>query len=106
LVGEGINGGIRQLVIELGRGIRERRIRQRGWDLEDAFLFFFFHGKTLGEGGRGEETGSQNLCGDIYYDIGVSKILGSGARKYDFLELGSQRGSVPSWLGGNNFRQF
>jgi hypothetical protein len=37
----------------------------------------------------------------------VAGILGSGARKYDFLELGSQRGSVPSWMGGKDsvFRQ-
>jgi hypothetical protein len=28
-------------------------------------------------------------------------VLGSGARNpYGILELGSQRGSVPSWLGG------
>jgi hypothetical protein len=36
-------------------------------------------------------------------------VLGSGARKpQGFLELGSQRGSVPSWLGGKDsvFRQF
>jgi hypothetical protein len=35
----------------------------------------------------------------------VVGILGSGARESNFLELGSQRGSVPSWLGGNSFRQ-
>jgi hypothetical protein len=28
--------------------------------------FFFFLGKTLGEGGRGEETGSKNFYGDLY----------------------------------------
>jgi hypothetical protein len=34
----------------------------------------------------------------------VAGILGSGARKpQGFLELGSQRGSVPSWLGGKHY---
>jgi hypothetical protein len=36
-------------------------------------------------------------------------VLGSGARNpYGILELGSQRGFVPSWLGGKDsvFRQF
>jgi hypothetical protein len=35
----------------------------------------------------------------------VVGILGSGARESNFLELGSRRGFVPSWLGGNNFRK-
>jgi hypothetical protein len=34
----------------------------------------------------------------------VVGTLGSRARKSNFLELGSWRGYVPSWLGGNNFR--
>jgi len=34
----------------------------------------------------------------------VVGILGSGARESNFLELGSWRGSVPSWLGGNSFK--
>ena len=30
-------------------------------------------------------------------------VLGSGARNpYEILELGSQRGSIPSWLGGQS----
>jgi hypothetical protein len=33
-------------------------------------------------------------------------IWGSGAGKYDFLKLRSQKGFIPSWLGGNSFKQF
>ena len=78
---------------EKGRGL--------GWVL----LLFLFSRKTLGEGGRGE-TGIQNFFGDLDYGIGVARIFGSGANKSNFLELGSQRGSISSWLGGNSFRQF
>jgi hypothetical protein len=31
--------------------------------------------------------------------------FGLGGQKSNFLELGSRRGSVPSWLGGKSFRQ-
>jgi hypothetical protein len=33
-------------------------------------------------------------------------IWGSGARKYDFMKLRSQKGFILSWMGGNSFKQF
>jgi hypothetical protein len=55
-----------------------------------------------------ESLGEGKLLGNsgLHMSWLVGGILGSSTRKYDFLELGRQRGSVPSWLGGNNFRQF
>jgi hypothetical protein len=62
-----------------------------------------------GEGETREEKGKEaNFLGGLLLVDWVAGILGLGARKSDFLELGSQRGSVPSWLGGKHsvFRQF
>jgi hypothetical protein len=69
-------------------------LEDRGWFLLRSLLWFFWE-ELVG----GLSQGAPGLLG----------ILGSGARKpQGFLELGSWRGSVPSWLGGKDsvFRQF
>jgi hypothetical protein len=64
--------------------------------------FWFFGGACCGF--------AEELVGGLSQGApGLLGILGSGARKpQGFLELGSRRGSVPSWLGGKDsvFRQF
>jgi hypothetical protein len=58
----------------------------------------------LGEGKRNMKI---KIVGNVWW-TGVVGILGLGARKFDLLELGSQRDSVPSWMGGKYhvFREF
>jgi hypothetical protein len=79
-------------------------------------LFFILEDCITGLAG-GELAGGlyywfclRSLLEDCHRGHLLLGVLGSGARKpQGFLELGSQRGSVPSWLGGKDsvfFRQF
>jgi hypothetical protein len=56
---------------------------------------------------QGEIWGEGEILVGLLVDwcwTSVVGILGSRARKYDFLEIGSRRGYFPSWMGGNSFR--
>jgi hypothetical protein len=58
--------------------------------------FFFGDWKTVLRVLAGEACGRTVTRGHL-----LLGVLGSGARNpYGILELGSRRGSVPSWLGG------
>jgi hypothetical protein len=59
-------------------------------------------------GEKGEMWERRNCGKHLWVFTSELVLLGfwaRGGRKSDFLELGSRRGSVPSWLGGNSFRQ-
>jgi hypothetical protein len=57
------------------------------------------------EEGRFEKENWRKILEEFWASELVAGILGSGEKKSNFLELGSRRGYVPSWLGGNSFMQ-
>jgi hypothetical protein len=68
----------------------------------------------VGLGGRGFEKGAKGELGGGELVVNFEGFglvnwccwdFGLGAKKSNFLEIGSRRGFVPRWMGGNNFRQ-